>query len=171
MYIDQTMPDYSRKRWEQIVREYYEKYEVLAQWQASNINKVYKNGGILQMLSGRIFAFPEQSQGSKDKYSPTQIKNYPVQGTAADVMALAMVTIRRKMRRDNLLSLVIGQVHDALVFDGPQEEVKQLEQICLETFRDLPRLLSIFWNCDWNVPLDGDVESGPSYGETYKLAA
>jgi len=171
MYMDQTMPAYSRARWDTIVREYYEKYEVLARWQQENISQVYANDGVLQMVSGRIFHFLEQEQGKKHKYLPTQIKNYPVQGTAADVVALAMVTVRRKMRAAQMQTLMVGQVHDALVFDGPAEEVHQLEQICLETFRDLPRLLGIFWGVDWNVPLDGDVESGDSYGETYPLAA
>lgn len=172
MFADSNMPSYTLTRWKEIVDEYYEKYAALAKWQAANINLVYKNGGWLQTPSGRIFVFPEQGENRNgDKYLPSKIKNYPVQGTSADVVAMAMVTVRRKMRAATMQTLCIGQVHDALVFDGPEHEVLQLKQICLETFRDLPRLLSIFWNVNWNVPLDGDVESGDSYGETVRLAA
>jgi DNA polymerase-1 len=170
-FMNPAMPAYSIKRWEEIVREYYEKYQVLGEWQKQNIQKVYKNDGVLQLMTGRIFHFEEEPAGKKDKYAPQKIKNYPVQGTSMDAMGMAMVNIRRKMRTAQMETLMIGQVHDALVFDGPEAEVPQLERICLETFRDLPRLLGIFWKCDFNVPMDGDVESGPSYGETMKLAA
>jgi DNA polymerase I-like protein with 3'-5' exonuclease and polymerase domains len=165
------MPNYSIKQWEKIVAEYYEKYKVLGDWQKTNIDTVYRDDGVLQLMTGRLFHFVEEPEDKKDKYAPQKIKNYPVQGTSMDAMGMAMVNIRRKLRAAKMQTLMIGQVHDAIVFDGPAEEVLQVSKICLETFRDLPRLLSIFWKCDFNVPMDGDVESGISYAETMKLAA
>ena len=170
MWIDQTMPDYSRSRWEKIVQEYYEKYKVLQDWQHRNIDQVYKNGGHLRTPSGRILTFPELPPNYRGElYSSTQIKNYPVQSLSFDVVAMAMIVIERKMLDEGLQALMICQVHDSIVFDAPQEEAQTLARICVETFEDLPRLLSQYWNVNWNVPLTGDVEAGPSYGEVGKV--
>lgn len=174
MWIDQTMPDYKRAKWDKIVEDYYIKYEVLKGWQNRNIDQVYKNGGFLRTPSGRLLTFPELPPNYKGElYSATCIKNYPVQSLSMDVVAMAMIQIKRKMVAAGLDALMICQVHDSIVFDAPKAEVQALANICVETFEDLPRLLSLYWNVDWNVPLTGDVEAGPSYGEVseIKLAA
>lgn len=170
MWIDQNMPDYSKKRWEEIVTEYYEKYSATKAWQNRNIDLVYQNQGWLKTPSGRILTFPELAPNYKGElYSSTQIKNYPVQSLSFDVVAMAMIQIKRKMIAAGLDALMICQVHDSIVFDCPESEVHTLSRICVETFEDLPRLLSLYWGVDWNIPLTGDVEAGPSYGEVKKV--
>lgn len=165
-WIDQSMPNYSKRRWQEIVTEYYEKYSTLGAWQTGNIDLVHSNKGWMRTPSGRILTFQELPSNWKGElYSSTQIKNYPVQSLSMDVVAMAMVQLRHKMVEAGLQALLTCQVHDSIVADAPAEEVPVLAKMAVETFEDLPRVLSNYWNVDWNVPLTGDVEAGPSYGE------
>ena len=55
--------------------------------------------------------------------------NAPIQGSAADLIKLAMIRIDQKMKESNVKSKMILQVHDELIFDVPKEEIEQMKQI------------------------------------------
>ena len=172
MYMDASMPRYSRTKWEQIVRDYSEKYAVLSQWQQKNIETVHNNGGWLQIPSGRIFRFARLDKAGWDGlwYPATAIKNYPSQGFAtADVMPLAMTMVRKKMREQGCKSLVMLQVHDSLVSDLVSSEVDLVADIHVGVFRNLPKYLHDFFGLDFDLPLDGEYEVGPNYGSMQRI--
>lgn len=166
MYMDHNMPNYSLSQWQEIVDGYYRKYVRLAQWQNEIIMRVYQHG-VLKNPTGRLFSFYRFKKANRrgELYNHSQIKNYPVQGLAAEVTAIAMCLINQQMRRCNLKSLMILQVHDSIVFDVPDEEIDQLARICMEVFTNLDKTISKFYGLSWNVPLSGDVEVGPNYGD------
>jgi len=160
-WIDQKMPNYSKLEWVQIVEKFYMKYTGLKEWQDANIATVYKNGGWLQIVTGRMLYFDKGAKG----YDMRQIKNYPVQGMAtADIMPLAMCVIYKKYRDLKLKSLIIGQVHDALIFDYITEELPIIAKLCSQVMSDLPKYIEQMWGFEFNVPLGGDVEIGVNYG-------
>lgn len=172
MYMDQNMPNFPRKRWEEIVSGYYEKYQRLEQWQSENIRQVHDNQGWLQNPSGRILTFSRFDRPNFKglMYSDTAIKNYPVQSFAtADITPLAMTVIRRKMRRLALKSVIMLQVHDSIVFDLVEDEVDTVADITVRTFEALPQLIESFWGVPFNVPLTGEFEVGPNYGELHTI--
>jgi len=175
MYMDAKMPNYSKKKWQRIVDEYYEKYAVLKEWQEKNIAITNRNKGKLVNPSGRFFQFPILPPNRRSEvYSVTAIKNYPVQSFAtADITPLAMVVIHKRMKAKGLRSLMTLQVHDSIVIDAVESEIPTIAEICVNTFRELPQLIEQFWGFEFNVPLDGDVEVGDDYGslEEYKMAA
>jgi DNA polymerase I-like protein with 3'-5' exonuclease and polymerase domains len=84
-------------------------------------------------------------------------------------MVLAMIVIYRKYKAMGFKSLVVGQVHDALIFDCKKEEIKKLAEMCIEVFDDLPNLIEQTFGFDFNVPLTGDAEYGNSWGELNEL--
>jgi DNA polymerase-1 len=55
--------------------------------------------------------------------------NAPMQGSASDIIKIAMVNINRRLKKEGLKSLMIAQVHDELVFDCPKEEVEILKHL------------------------------------------
>jgi len=172
MYMDQTMPNFSLPKWVRIVQGYYEKYQVLQQWQQDNIELVEKQGGWLQTPSGRKLVFPRLANADRDGnvYSITAIKNYPVQSFAtADITPLAMVVIKKRMRQAGCQSLLFLQVHDSIVFDLVKDEVDTVADITVNTFRDLPKLMHSFWGINFNLPLGGEFEIGPNYGELKRI--
>lgn len=155
-YMDYKMPNFSLKKWEGIVDAFYNKYAGLRDWQIKNVRHVIKHG-TLTIPSGRFFKFNK----IKGEYSPRQIKNYPVQGFSFDIVKLAMLIIKKKVQ--HLKSLMIGQVHDEVVFDNYRPEFKDLGRTCIMVFENLPNYMKSYWGFDSNVPFTGDIERGPNY--------
>jgi DNA polymerase-1 len=166
-YMDQKMPNYSKKKWEQIVEEFYEKYSGLAAWQAENVRRVIRNGGVLRNPTGRKFRFFKGPKG----YRPQQIKNFPVQAFAtADMMPLAMTVIYKKFIAAGFKSLMIGQVHDAIIFDVFACEMEAIAKLCRDVYRKLPEYVMQLWpEINFDLPMDGDADYGKSWGDLTKL--
>jgi DNA polymerase I-like protein with 3'-5' exonuclease and polymerase domains len=169
-YMDANFPKWSKKKWEAVVEKFYEKYAVLKNFQDTCINLVWKNHGVLYNPTGRKFIFHKALKG----YKPTQIKNFPIQSLATgDIMPLAMILIYREFKKRGFKSLIIGQVHDNLLFDALKDELEEIGQMCIGIFEKLPYYIEKMWGFKFNVPLTGDCEIGDNYGqmEKYKLAA
>lgn len=167
-YMDQQMPNYSQSRWTEIVDAFRAKYKVLVAWQEENLRKVSINKGILLNPTGRKFDIQLTAKG----YSRRQVCNYPVQSFAtADLTPLAMTIIHKKMREAGAKSLLIGQVHDSLIFDAVEEEMERIARLCISVFEALPKYIEKLWGFKFNVPLTGDIEYGKNYGELKKWSA
>jgi DNA polymerase-1 len=82
--------------------------------------------------------------------------NTPVQGTAADIIKLAMVRVDEALLRENLLSRLILQVHDELLLECPPEEVETAARILQEAMESVIEL---------NVPLTAEVHQGANWAE------
>lgn len=170
-YLDPNMPDFSVDRWKQIVDGFYEKYNGLKEWQDNTIKLVREQKGFLQIPTGRIFLFNKELQkdGSYD-YNERKICNYPIQGiSGGDILPLCSVLIRRGLIKNKLKSKLILTVHDSILFDYIKEEEMRLARLCLIIIRNLPKYISEYFNFNWNVNLDGEIEVGPNYGELKEL--
>lgn len=166
-YNDPNMPKFSRKKWEGILEAFFSKYPKLVEWWDKNILQVNRTG-TLTIPSGRIYKFNRyyNERTYSQEYSETQIKNYPVQGFAtADIMPLCMNVIYSRVNKAKLKSKMICQVHDSIVWDYVDSELDELVDINLTVMNDLPRLVSEYFDLDFNVPLGGDAEIGPCYGK------
>ena len=74
-------------------------------------------------------------------YAERNAINMPIQGTAADMIKLAMITIHRELAKLNIKTRMILQVHDELVFDVPEDEADRVRPIikeCMENAMKLP---------------------------------
>jgi DNA polymerase-1 len=80
--------------------------------------------------------------------------NAPLQGSAADLIKVAMIAIDRQLERRKMRSLMMMQVHDELVFDAPAGEVKALEALVRECMEQA---------CELKVPLKVDFAAGDSW--------
>jgi DNA polymerase-1 len=164
-FRDQRMPDYSLKRWREIVNAFYQKYQGLKRWQDANIQTASARGYI-RNPSGRVLTFDEEVKYGIESVDVKQVKNYPVQSGSTDVMYLCMVKILEKIQASGINPLLILQVHDSLVFDCTIEEAETLCRIGIETFKSLPALAKEYFGWDIVVPLLGDCEVGYDYGNT-----
>ncbi len=103
-------------------------------------------------------------------YSPNKIRNYMVQGTAGDLIKLAMLVVNQRRLREGLIrSKPIMTVHDSLVWDTPNEEYMRLAEIHVEVFRELPQLCKKYFGFTLRVPITGEVEVGETWGTTTQL--
>jgi len=80
--------------------------------------------------------------------------NHPMQGTAADIMKLAMIDVDRRLRESGMRSRMVLQVHDELVFEAPTTELDALTALATEGMSQVVHLL---------VPLEVNVNSGPNW--------
>ena len=77
--------------------------------------------------------------------------NTPIQGTAADIMKLAMINVYKELQNKNLKSKIILQVHDELLIEAVEEEKEQVEKILKQEMENVIKL---------KVPLKIDIEEG-----------
>ena len=82
--------------------------------------------------------------------------NMPIQGTAADIMKIAMINVRARMVNERMRSSMILQVHDELVFEVPDDEMTVMTQLVMD---EMPAAM------DLDVTLKVDVKSGYSWGD------
>jgi DNA polymerase-1 len=80
--------------------------------------------------------------------------NHPIQGTAADIIKLAMIALHRQLKEERLQARMILQVHDELVLETPEEEVQRVAAIVKETMEGAYQL---------DAPLKVDMEAGPNW--------
>ena len=80
--------------------------------------------------------------------------NAPIQGTAADVIKLAMINVDEEFTKLNLKSKIVAQVHDELIIDCVKDEVEIVKTLLKETMENAVQL---------NVKLDVSVESGRNW--------
>ena len=116
-----------------------------------------KSQGFVETLMGRRRYIPEiNSRSFPARGGAERVAiNTPIQGTAADVIKLAMVMLQARMDEMGLRSLMIVQVHDELIFEVPSEEMEDMQAIVLDI---MPRAMELA------VPLEVDLKSGRNWG-------
>ena len=82
--------------------------------------------------------------------------NHPMQGSAADIIKIAMFTVEKRLRDEGLQSKLVLQIHDELDLEVPQSEIKIVSQLVKETMEDVVKL---------RVPLIAEVSYGFSWAE------
>jgi DNA polymerase I-like protein with 3'-5' exonuclease and polymerase domains len=172
-FMDRKMPNFSQKKWNEIVDSFKTKYYGLTNWQDRNYDLVTQQGW-LQTFTGRIYQFkPELQKDGSWIYEKPSICNYPVQGTATgDIVPLVMIQICRELKKRELFEVKpINQVHDSIVFDSPKKHVDELAEICYYYFRRLPQSIKEFWGYDWKTPMDGELKVGNDWSTMTKIKA
>lgn len=176
-YKDPLMPNFTLSKWQSIVDAFNRKYAGIARWQQDNITAVNRQDGILTSPTGRIYRIPQvpsKKYAGVMIYSETCIKNYPVQGTATgDLVPMAMSLIDSRIRRDPELvrnSKIILQVHDSVGFEIHRKIKVALAKLCINAIEAIPKVIEHLFGVPCNVPLTGEAECGPTYGDvTWKL--
>jgi DNA polymerase-1 len=139
------------------IRTYFEKYPGIQQYVSETVSKV-RSLGYAETLFGRRRYIPEINSTNFNVRNAAERAaiNMPVQGTAADIIKIAMNRLDAEMARRKLGSWMILQVHDELIFECPGEELEEIRSLCLDI---MPRSLEM------QVPLKVDTKVGRSWGE------
>lgn len=112
-----------------------------------------KEAGAVKTMYGRIRPIPELSSSNfmQRQFGERIAMNSPIQGTAADIIKIAMVHVHDRLQKEGLQSRLLLQVHDELLIEAKQEEVEQVEQILQEEMEHAATLA---------VPLTIDMHTG-----------
>lgn len=138
---------------------YLEKYHGVRDYM-KQIVEIAKAQGYVSTVYGRRRSLPELKSANFNmrSFGERVALNMPVQGTAADIIKLAMVNVHRRLKRENLKARLILQVHDELIVECPGEEAEQVRQILTEEMENAARL---------SVPLLAEAHIGHSWAEAH----
>jgi DNA polymerase-1 len=162
-HLDIHMPKFGVKKWRVVIDKFWKKYFRLNNFHNNNIRHVIENGEVTT-LTGRRYVFDKCIEEEGDwVYSYNQIKNRLIQGTAAELLALLGVVIRRGIIKKKCKTKMILTVHDSIVFDIKKGEEDYIKWLCLATAGSLREYIKAYWSVDWRVKLEGEFEIGPNY--------
>jgi DNA polymerase-1 len=139
------------------IQTYFAKYPGMQQYMSETVQKV-RDLGYAETLFGRRRYFPEINSTNFNVRNAAERAaiNMPVQGTAADIIKVAMNRLDAELRRRGLRSMLILQVHDELIFECPGDEIEEIRGLCIDI---MPASLEM------RVPLKVDTKVGRSWGE------
>lgn len=138
---------------------YMEKYHGVRDYMKAIVERA-KDDGYVSTLFGRRRYLPElkSSNFNMRSFGERVALNMPIQGTAADVIKIAMVNVYRRLKTEKLKSRLILQVHDELIVECPEEERETVERLLKD---EMERAVTL------SVPLTADVSSGKSWAEAH----
>lgn len=158
-----------RAYWDQRNEDFYAKYKGLDQKHKEWADMVVRGRPIVGPL-GREWLVDMRVDRNNDYVIPwTVLSNYPVQGTGADLMLLARISLSRRLQATDWPVQLVSTVHDSIVGDMPKEYAQRFCNLCHQVFDDLiPNIKRIF-NYDWVVPLGCEVKMGMNMRDMEKL--
>ena len=117
-----------------------------------------KEEGYVVTLFGRRRPVPELSSSNfmQRSFGERVAMNSPIQGTAADIIMIAKIRVNQALRKENLRSRLVLQVHDELLIETAKEEVEQVSAILEREMRQAAVL---------SVPLEVDMHTGENWYE------
>ena len=147
--------DIKRKEAKQYIEQYLETYHGIRDYM-KNIVEEAKRKGYVETLFKRRRYIPELN--SKNymvrKFGDRAAMNTPIQGTAADIMKIAMIKVYNELKNRNLKSKIVLQIHDELIIETVLEEKDEVRNLLKECMESSAKL---------SVPLNVDVEEGKNW--------
>lgn len=146
--------DISRKEAQEFIDRYFEVYPKIKEFLDSTVEEAKKNG-YTATLYGRIRPIPELSSSNfmQRQFGERVAMNAPIQGTAADIIKIAMVRVHDRLMRENFKSRLILQVHDELLIDTKEEEKEQVITLLEQEMKESAELsveLEVGTECGYN---------------------
>ncbi|WP_300281257.1 DNA polymerase I [uncultured Subdoligranulum sp.] len=119
-----------------------------------------KEKGYVETLFGRRRALPELASSNFQVRASGErmARNTPIQGTAADIIKLAMVHVWQRLRDEKLEARLLLQVHDELIVEAPEAEVEEVKRVLREEMEQVVQ---------YSVPLTTDVGTGKTWLEAH----
>lgn len=147
--------DISRKEAEGYIEKYFATYSKVKEFLDRTVEDAKKNGYTVTMF-GRRRPIPELASSNfmTRSFGERAAMNAPVQGTAADIIKIAMVRVNRRLKKEHLQSKLVLQIHDELIIETKKEEVEIVQKILVQ---------EMMHAADLAVPLLVDANVGDSW--------
>ena len=145
----------SRKKAEQYIEQYLEKYKGVKEFMDRIVEKA-KEQGYVETLFHRRRYIPELSSNNYmvRQFGARAAMNTPIQGTAADIMKIAMVEVNKKLEEEKLNAKLILQIHDELLIECKIEEKEEVKKILKESMENAVKL---------SIPLEVEVSEADNW--------
>jgi len=145
----------SRKKAEQYIEQYLEKYKGVKEFMDRIVEKA-KEQGYVETLFHRRRYIPELSSNNYmvRQFGARAAMNTPIQGTAADIMKIAMIEVNKKLEEEKLNAKLILQIHDELLIECEIEEKEEVKKILKESMENAVKL---------SIPLEVEVSEADNW--------
>ncbi len=145
----------NRKEAKDFMEQYLEHYSGIKTYMNDIVNEA-KSRGYIDTMFGRRRYIPELKSNNYmvRKFGERIAMNTPIQGTAADIMKIAMINVYKKLKQENMKAKIVLQVHDELLVETPIEEKEKVKQILKEEMENVAKL---------KVPLKVEAEEGKNW--------
>lgn len=151
----------SRTEAKTIIDNYKTEFSGIAQYMTDTISRAQQNGYVETLLGRKAWIRDINSANFTVKGFAERVAiNAPIQGTAADMIKLAMISIHKEMQQRKLRSRMILQVHDELVFDVHKDELDELKALVLDKMQSALALPE-------EVPVKAEIGTGNSWLEAH----
>ena len=131
----------SRKKAKEYIEKYFEKYPKIKEYMEATIEKC-KETGYVETLWGRRRYVPEIKSNNYNvrQFGERVAMNAPIQGTAADIIKIAMINVEKELEERKLESKLILQVHDELVIETKDEEIEEVKELLVRNMQNVAKL-------------------------------
>ena len=144
---------------QQYIDQYFARYSGIKGYMDSVLEEARQRGYVTTLQGRRRYVPDLQSKNRQIVSAAERVAiNTPIQGTAADLIKIAMVVIDRRLQQEKLGSRMLLQVHDELLFEVPEEEIKTLTALVREIMESVAAL---------QVPLEVEIGHGASWAEAH----
>lgn len=148
----------SRKEASQYIDKYFETYPRVKEFLDETVENAKKDGFVTTMFGRRRPILELKSSNFMQRsFGERVAMNSPIQGTAADIIKIAMIRVNKKLKEKNLKSKLILQIHDELLIEAHKTEAEEVKALLAKEMNDAADLL---------VPLEIDMNSGNNWYET-----
>lgn len=140
------------------IDKYFLAYPKISQYMTDKVDFVHENGYVETLYGRRRYLGAELASANYQirEFAERAAINQPLQGTAADLIKMAMIEVDKKLTAKKMKSKMVMQVHDELVFEAEKTELEELKAIVLECME---------LGQPFKVPLDVDINCGESWKE------
>jgi len=139
------------------ISTYFAKYPKVKEFLDKTVEKAYEDGYVTTMYNRKRIIPELSSSNYMQRQGGERIAmNTPIQGSAADIIKLAMLKVYRRLKKEGLAAKMILQVHDELIIESPNDEVDHVKQLLIEEMEHAVKLL---------VPLTVDASVAKNWYE------
>jgi len=151
--------DLSRSEAKELIETYYETYPKLKAYMSAQVDFAREHGYVETVLNRRRYLKDINSQNAIVRGGAERnAVNAPIQGSAADIIKLAMINIYNRFQKENFKSKMLLQVHDELVFDAHKDELDIIKPIIKQEMENAFKM---------TVPLDVEIGIGENWLEAH----
>lgn len=145
----------SRKKAKQYIDQYLEEYSGIKQFMSDVVEKAKETGYVETQFNRRRY-IPElkSSNYMVRQFGQRAAMNTPIQGTAADIMKIAMKNVLKELKTRNMKTKIVLQVHDEMMLEAPLEEVDEVKDLLKNSMESA---------CKLNVPLIAEVSEATNW--------
>ncbi|GAP02248.1 DNA polymerase I [Fructobacillus pseudoficulneus] len=147
----------SRKDAKEFIETYFREFPKIHDWMEQIKEQAHRDG-FVETIEHRRRYLPEinSKNFNRRSFAERTAMNSPIQGSAADIIKIAMIKVNQAIEEQNLKAKMLVQVHDELVFECPQEELEQVRELVTSVMDSAVSL---------SVPLKVEDHSGPTWYE------